>query len=257
MIHFKRLALGAALLVAMGQAQAQTIATLPVISIETGSVSWSTTQAGIVFDVLSIEQGVLGTKGQFNSEPGAFELDWDFTFKIDPFIVSTIGLNNLSASVQNFTVNATLPTNTGGVSTRQGGSIAVTVIDRNGNSTATLDVSSLPGATPGIYQARIDGAPQIDLLGATLTCSGGPFCSTSTSDFTGLSAVGVLSAAVFGLPGPAVASNIQLQLQFNLSAGDRVQISSLYEVVPVPVPPALPLLGSALAALVLRRRRNA
>jgi LPXTG-motif cell wall-anchored protein len=51
-----------------------------------------------------------------------------------------------------------------------------------------------------------------------------------------------------------VAGFIGIQLQFILSAGDSVAISSYFEVQPIPAPAGLALLG--LAGITARRRRR-
>jgi hypothetical protein len=177
-----------------------------------------------------------------------WSLDWSgMRFDPDPLLTGTVGITNLGTAAQNFTVNLFLPV-TPAIpgATQYRGTVTATIFDRNGNSTATLD-EAFPPTQNGIYAGKVDGVTQLDLLAQLLNCSSGPSCSASGTDQS------------TGYPGwiaggPAVNSSIGTTLSFNLSPGDRVTFNTLFEVVPVPLPAALPMFLAGLGALSFARR---
>jgi hypothetical protein len=169
-------------------------------------------------------------------------LSWDMQYDPDPYIFSNISIINLSSVAKTFTINTTLPISPSFSSSYMGGSVFAQVTDQNGNGAASL-------AQPPIYRGKVDGATVLELLSfiGSTSCSGAG-CSTTVSDYDGLP--GVVFAADprpvgASLPGPGALSTIAMTLMFTLSAGDRADFSSYFEVTPVPLPAAFWLLLSS------------
>lgn len=202
--------------------------------------------------VIANADGSFSMSGQQNGGPAGgapvWDLAWDLTMHQDPFIAGSLTLSNLSGSTRNFNLALSLPVLPAFSPSLFGGFLSATVFDANLDGTALLAPS---GVSQSIYRGTIDGVTVLPLFAISLACQGsGPGCSGQISDEFGLPGPTI--------PGPAVNSAIGIFLNFSLSAGDRVQLTTNFTVEPpdtVPVPAALPLLVSGLAFLGLRRRR--
>lgn len=174
---------------------------------------------------------------------GQFAVNWDLVVNPDPYITGALTITNLSTSALNFTVSLMLPVTPAFSSGLMGGSIDATVFDHNNNGTATLRPQT-NDSTP-IYFGRIDGVNELLMFAQVVTC-GGAGCSGNSGE----------SQMPPSIPVTNIDTNIGTQLKFNLSAGDRVTFATHFEVLPVPVPGAAWLMGSALLGLVGARRRK-
>ncbi len=170
-------------------------------------------------------------------------LNWDMTADADPFITSNLSLTNNTLATQTFTLTALLPIAPAiSPSSLMRGSVQGGLTgDGSGGTLASVVGSS-------IYQAIIDngfvGEPANLLDVASVTV--GPDASDT------------LGSDSFGIPvfenGPAVFTNIGIQLRFSLTPGDQASFTSLFRVE-VPGPGTLGLLSVAGAVFAGRRRR--
>ena len=249
----KRTATASALLVAAcaagaGTARAESVALSggdPVLQIGTTDVG-----NGAVVSNPDGSFTLTGTQSGGAPSP-TWQLDWALTVDYDPFINGSVSITNLSNTSRNFSVLVNLPV-TAFTPSLYGGSITATVVDLNGDHTATVAPSTAADASPGIYQGLIDSSTVLHLFGIALNCTGvSAGCSATSSDQDGLPGGTI--------PGPGVASSISTILKFNLSAGDKVTFDTNFTVVPVaevPLPASVWLLLGGLGALgVLTRKR--
>ncbi|HEX9628369.1 MAG TPA: VPLPA-CTERM sorting domain-containing protein [Acidiferrobacterales bacterium] len=215
------------------------------------SISWSPS------NITENPDGSFDATGS-RTESGLWAYSWDITAKTDPFITANLMLTNLSASTQTFTLLATLSTSPAFSPAFYGGSVSAVASDANRDGALSF------GNSAGIYSGRIDGTAVLNLLafsssiGCSITSPPTPPCTLDAGQhMSGLGGDaftpdGSLSYAA------GVSSNISMQLQFSLSAGDSVTFGSLFNVMPVPVPAAAWLLISGIAGLmgagVVRRR---
>jgi hypothetical protein len=176
----------------------------------------------------------------------AFILDWDISGKYDPTINGAFSVTNLLAVPQTFTLNVTVPVPAIPGATLIGGSMAGSFTDANGGG-ATFDSSGLTA----IYTALIDGASVATLNPSPVALVAGSFLSTA------------VPTADFGTPipfaaGPALTTDMGIQLKFTLSAGDTAALTSVFVVEPVPEPSTvvLALMGVACGLFVARRRAH-
>ena len=168
--------------------------------------------------------------------PGQWSALGSWTVDPDPFVGGSFSFTNQSLITDTFQIVVDLP----GVSlpgpTDMSGSIAGTLLDRNGNG-ATLAAP----ANGAIYSAQIDGITQHTLVNAPSSVSAGPY-----------------EANAFGpesfhhLAGPAVTQSLAIVHEFSLTAGDSTTMSTSFLVTPEPATVLLSLL--VLGSLTHRRR---
>jgi PEP-CTERM motif len=168
----------------------------------------------------------------------------ELQFDPDPFVLNNILVTNTSNVTQLFTAFVGLPT-TFPAPNIISGSVRTSVID-GGLDGATVATSGQP-----LYQAQIDGATVATLQNHPFTLNAGVGASNT-------------AAATFGpIPNNVpVNSNIGIQLRFTLTPGDTAAILSRFDVVAIPEPASVALIGLGLTLISgvagrVRRRQGA
>lgn len=167
-------------------------------------------------------------------------LEWDALVDPDPFITGTFSITNTTASTQTFTVSFMLDSDVQFSQSLMNGAFSGTLTDGNGDGSAMIGRAA---GSAGFYSAYIDTTLAHSLGANAYSYSGAAF---------GSSQVGPESFDPMN--GPALSTSIGLKFKFTLSAGDSVSFSSLFNVVDVPAPGAVVLLG--LAGAFGRRSRR-
>jgi hypothetical protein len=236
-----------------GTAQGAGIETLPAVRLSI------TSDQGInrVFDAAAMGcEGDTGY-GAFAGSCNGYDYDLgggttlnslSLNFVVDPEVYLNISLRNGSSTTQTFILETTLPTDPFAGPNRMGGSVGGSLTESNGGGSGA-SVSASPGGA--IYTALIDGAGVQQLLGSGYVLSVGNNFETAN-----------IPGTAFGQPipsaaAPSVLGSIGIRLQFRLSPGDQVALTSVFVVQAAQAPePAIGgLLGAAGLALVALRRR--
>jgi hypothetical protein len=168
---------------------------------------------------------------------------WSSVYDIDPFVTNNIVLTNNSAVAQTFIISAAIPIPAFAYDRAVFSSVGVTATDSNGNG--SVSVSSL-----SLFEGQVNGVGALSLLDpVSLTqanCSpfpNTPGCSATASD-----------GVVLQLLPAGVANVIGIKLQFTLSPGDSIGVTSRFEIIPEPT--TLFLVGMGVTGLALARRRR-
>lgn len=169
--------------------------------------------------------------------------NWNFFVDEDPVVSGVVGLTNLAATTQQFTLLFTLPI----VPPILGGSVIGGSIQGGGTDNNGNGVTVATAAGSAFYTALIDGSSVQTLYDDPQSFSAGAFLSTN------------IPSLAFGTPipsqaGPPALASIAIQLDFTLTAGDSATFSSVFVVEPVPEPALGGLLLSAGLLLVARHR---
>ncbi len=165
---------------------------------------------------------------------------WDYSWMIvanpDPFIDAVLTFTNLTSTTQTFNVSLNLPVAPPFSPGFKTGDLAFDFNDANADGSASV--------TNVDWTGLIDGSAAMSILSGGASC-GGVGCSFA------------LGPIVNGpLLHPAgVSSTLGILLSFELSAGDTATFDTRFEVLPVPLPAAAWLFGSALGLLGWLRRR--
>jgi hypothetical protein len=182
------------------------------------------------------------TEGKSQNE--SFILDWDISGKYDPTINGAFSVTNLLAVPQTFTLNVTVPVPAIPGATVIGGSVGGSFTDANGGG-ATFASSG----SNAIYTALIDGVSVATLHPSPVNLVAGSFLSANVppADF---------GTPIPSLAGPALTTDMSIQLKFTLSAGDTAALTSVFVVeAPEPSTVVLALMGVACGLFVARRKR--
>jgi hypothetical protein len=189
--------------------------------------------------------GTFSYTGSRDDIDGHWSIQWDYVVDTDPFISAGISLINMDpVNTLTFTFVSTLPIAPPVVpSSLIGGSTGGSLTDANANGVGTVGTS---GGIPFFF-GQIDGANVLPIY---------PDPSSWSVSFPGETVN--IPAANVGLPGPTIPgpqalSDIGIQHRFTLTPGDRVALTSFFQVeIPEPATAGLLLLGSL---VVFRRRR--
>ncbi len=244
-VHF--LALGAVAGIGFASVAGAGTITPPDLEIQVqmnGSQIWQTNPSG--------QPETPGNTEEFRyvgeTERPEFDLTWDVFADVDPIVQSVIGFTNNGANTALFTVVTQLPISPAITpASLMGGSVGGSVTDANGDGLG--GVNTIAGSS--IFAGMIDGAVVSNARLLTHSFTSDPFLFGGDTNN--------IPASDFGLPGPtepgpAALNSIGIQLEFELSPGDSVAISSFFQVE-IPSPGSASLLGVSALFAARRRRR--
>ncbi len=214
-----------------------------------GYGDWSVPGSKDIWTGWSYSGELVGT-----TKTGDWLLTWNCVFDVitgfagggGAFVTANIVVTNNDVVNQNFSLLVTLPTGVLGVVTERG-SLVGTITD------LTFDDATVFAPVGGrIYTPLIDGSsepPGFLMDDPFEESAGGPLFS------------GTIGPADFGIPAPVAASqtvdsSIGILLDFDLTAGDTVSFTAIFEVL-IPAPAGLPILAAVGLVAGCRRRRQA
>lgn len=177
-----------------------------------------------------------------------WEMDCLISADTDPWVNSVIGFTNNTGVANLYTITVTLPVPAIGVATVMGGSVGGSVTWNGAGGTGGILTYGTGAPGSALFNGQIDLVNVLGILPAPGGVAGAFPGNTVNIPATNVGLPGPT------IPGPMVAASIGIQLQFILSAGDSVAITSYFQVEPIPAPAGLALLG--LAGLAGSRRRR-
>ena len=170
------------------------------------------------------------------------EFSWDMIANADPFIDAVLTIKNLTSSDQSFSLTFNLPVTPTFPIGEETGFVDLTVTDEGGPG-APFTPNSVATLSNILWTGTINSsALEYPLVSGDINCSGTSNCS-QTLNTTGLPEIYTSTVA-------GDVSQIGINFDFTLSAGDKVELVSRYEVNPVPLPAAVWLFGAALIGLL-------
>jgi hypothetical protein len=175
-------------------------------------------------------------------------ISWSFATDGDPFIAGVVTATNNSNSAQDYFFSVNTPFANALPSTVVQGSIGVTASDGNNNGGFLDHYAGNP--LNAVYTALLDGSTYATLLPPN---PGSPPFPPMTFPAIGSNTI---SNAFGPSVGPAVNTDMTVEIQFQLSARDLA--SSTFNLVVTPEPSSIQLAGLAVAGVVgmLYRRRK-
>jgi len=172
-----------------------------------------------------------------NGSIDVWDYDWMITANADPFIESVFTITNLTGGTQTFNVSFGLPISPGFNPAYKSGSLDIGFEDTGGSAGA--------GVTLNSWDGLIDGSSAMTLFAASIPCAG----SGCTGSIGPVSDGPLLHIA-------GVSTDIGLAMNFDLSAGDTITVTTRFEVTPVPLPAAVWLFGSGMLGIIGITRRK-
>lgn len=235
---------GAALLAFASSASANHVAPVELDVLIGGSMAGSYTEDDLGCSQAGNNVSCAGSSLEVGGSTGISLDSWSLLLDPDPAVSGITAVTNLSGSTQQFTLIFTLPT-TVAPSSLMGGSLQGGATDQDGDG---VTLAAPTGSA--LYTASIDGATQQTLYADPNSFSAGSFLSANVPNLA-------WGTPIPSAPGPAVNTNIRIQLDFTLSGNDSASFTSNFVVVPIPEPAtalmfALGLVGLAVGGHRLR-----
>lgn len=201
-------------------------------TIEAGGVIYSFENA----EEFEVEDSKWKFKGDMatTNELGIFTLE-ELEFDPDPTVFLSQLVENNTASAQTYVLYIDQPAYLASSSSTTYGSVTLSLLDIAG------DGASLTDNGTSIYKAFIDGNQAGTLMDPTYSLGTPPGTVDSGSEY------------FLGSYPAGVVSDIGIQIEFTLSAGDRATVQSRFDVIPEPA--SMVLLVATSSAIVFVRRR--